>query len=279
MVSSLNGILMPGGSNSLTHSDYAQAADFLIEAAIEANKNGTHFPMWGTCLSFQKLIAYFTGNNIAWMSYCDIENIALNLKSVEANSRIFGNWSSENTKIMNILKVSPVTANYHKWCLNVTEFNGIANITNNFKIVSTNDFGGHHFVSTIEHTKYPFYGSAWHPEKNQFEFVVNAHKGNISHSFEAVQVSQFLANFLVFEARKNTNHFKNKLEEGKHLIYNYNGQYRVYTGMDEKAVFEEEYRFPLHFSGFSGKSSATHLCEWTSMLLVFLCFRLSVSFI
>ncbi|XP_017491329.1 PREDICTED: gamma-glutamyl hydrolase-like, partial [Rhagoletis zephyria] len=135
MVSSLNGILMPGGSNSVTHSDFAQAADYLIEAAVQANTNGTHFPLWGTCLSFQKLISHFTGNNVAWMSFCDIENVALNLDidSKQLSQYKLFSWAAESGRIVEILNRSPVTANYHKWCLNVTEFENNKNISDNFR--------------------------------------------------------------------------------------------------------------------------------------------------
>ena len=167
---------------------------------------------------------------------------------------------------MQILKDNPVTANYHKWCLNITQYDENKNISDNFWLVSRNIYVGHEFVSTIEHKKYPFYGSAYHPEKNQFEFVVNANKGNISHDWNAIQVGQYFGNFLVNEARLNWNHFKNKLEESNHLIYNFNG-YRYYTGKDKNAVFEEEYRFP---SDFSGKNSAiaTHQQTWLVSALI-----------
>lgn len=103
MVSNLNGILMPGGGNSITKSDFARAADHLIESSIAANLNGTYFPIWGTCLSFQKLIAYFDGNSQNWMSYCDIENISLNLDVADKmgkESRIF----NENEDSAQIIK-------------------------------------------------------------------------------------------------------------------------------------------------------------------------------
>lgn len=148
----------------------------------------------------------------------------------------------------------------------MTQYTNNVNISSNFLAVSTNIFKSNHFVSTIEHRKYPFYGSAWHPEKNQFEFIVNALKGNLSHNSNAVLVSQFFANFLVNEARKNVNHFKDNLEEANHLFYNYNA-YRVYTGRDEEsATFEEEYQFPLHFSGLG---NGTHQLQtaWSVGLL------------
>ena len=149
----------------------------------------------------------------------------------------------------------------------MTEYHKNPKINGHFLMLSTNTYGSHQFVSTIEHKKYPFYGSAWHPEKNQFEFVVNEHKGNISHDWNAIQVGQYFGNFLVNEARRNTHHFKNKLDESNHLIYNYNG-YRHYTGKEANASFEEEYRFPLHFSGGAHSHHTVWSVCFVSALLV-----------
>ena len=42
--------------------------------------------------------------------------------------------------------------------------------------------------------KYPFYGTQWHPEKNQFEWTsLEA----LNHSREAVLIAQYVANFFV----------------------------------------------------------------------------------
>lgn len=116
-------------------------------------------------------------------------------------------------------------------------------MANDYNLISTNTFKNYTFVSTIEHKKYPIYAVQWHPEKNQFEFVIGPTVGNITHDRYAVQVGQYFANFLVNEARKNSHHFPNKKDEIDSLIYNYN-QYRKYTGKEEHASFEEKFIFP-----------------------------------
>ena len=110
--------------------------------------------------------------------------------------------------------------------------------------MSTNQYGGANFVSTIEHKKYPIYSTIWHPEKNQFEWVLSATMGHINHDFNAIQVGQYFGNFLVNEARKNLQHFANKTEEAESLIYNFN-QYKVYTGKEPGGFSQEIYKFPI----------------------------------
>jgi gamma-glutamyl hydrolase len=66
---------------------------------------------------------------------------------------------------------------------------------------------GQVFVSTMEARNYPFYGTQWHPEKNNFEWSQNADYSNIPHSPNAVLASQATASFFVSEARKSTHVF------------------------------------------------------------------------
>ena len=96
--------------------------------------------------------------------------------------------------------------------------------------------------SSLEHKRYPIYSTQWHPEKNQFEWVVCHGVGHINHDFDAIQVGQYFGNFLGNEARKNGLHFANKTEEADALIYNYS-QYKLYTGRTRG--YEEIYKFPM----------------------------------
>jgi gamma-glutamyl hydrolase len=96
------------------------------------------------------------------------------------------------------------------------------------------------FISTIEAKNYPIYGVQWHPEKNQFEFVLNKKHSNTPHQYNAVIISQYMANFFVNESRKNDNRFPNILQESQALIYNYNPQY---SGQKPDASFEQIYVF------------------------------------
>ena len=117
-----------------------------------------------------------------------------------------------------------------------------------FTLINTNKYGGVHFVSTMEHKVYPLYGSQWHPEKSQFEWVDSPaiEVGNISHHFDAIQVGQYFGNFLVNEARRNGQHFANKTEEAEALIYNYH-HYLTYAGKTGNSSFVETYVLPVEF--------------------------------
>ena len=125
-------------------------------------------------------------------------------------------------------------------------FQKTKNLTDQFTVVSTNTYHGVHFVSTMEHKKYPLYASQWHPEKNQFEWVVCHGVGHINHDFDAIQVGQYFGNFLVNEARRNGQHFANKTEEAEALIYNYH-HYLTYAGKTGNSSFVETYVLPVEF--------------------------------
>jgi gamma-glutamyl hydrolase len=135
-----------------------------------------------------------------------------------------------------------VTVNYHVQCLTRTNFTE-SKLNEFFNILSTNKDRMDHnltFISTMEAKKYPIYGVQWHPEKNQFEFVLNAKHQNTPHHYNAIIISQYMANFFVNESRRNNNRFPDILQESQALIYNYNPQY---SGQKSGATFEQIYVF------------------------------------
>jgi len=46
-LSKLDGVLFPGGDG-----DYSDFGRFVWNKVLEINDNGTHMPMWGTCMGF-----------------------------------------------------------------------------------------------------------------------------------------------------------------------------------------------------------------------------------
>ena len=88
-----------------------------------------------------------------------------------------------------------------------------------YNILSTSfDRNNTEYVSLIEAKNYPIYGSQFHPEKNIFEWHASA---AFPHSQEAVQVTTYLAQFFMHEARKNFNTFGSEEELKPYLIYNW----------------------------------------------------------
>ncbi|XP_041045515.1 gamma-glutamyl hydrolase [Carcharodon carcharias] len=213
---SINGLLIPGGGANLLTSNFSKNAALFYKLALQANDHGTHFPVWGTCLGFEELTVLTSGKKL--LIATNTSNVPLPLKFTKdmLDSRMFKNFPVD---LMKALAAEPLTANSHHWSLSVKNFTSNAELRNFYKILTTNvDSWGIEFVSTIEARNYPIYGVQWHPEKNLFEWC---RKKKIPHSPNAVELSLFLAEFFVNEARKNWHQFSDETEEENALIYNY----------------------------------------------------------
>lgn len=129
-----------------------------------------------------------------------------------------------------------MTYNFHRYCFSVEKLKEV-DFCNKWRIISTNrDVNNFKFVSSIESKIYPFYGVQFHPEKNSFEFKVDH---GISHTTNAVKVTQYFSNFFVSECRKNNQSFKDWEIEHKYLIYNYNP---VFTAL-KNSTYQQLYMF------------------------------------
>ncbi|XP_072234829.1 gamma-glutamyl hydrolase [Leuresthes tenuis] len=231
LFNSINGILYPGGGVSIISSGYERAAKIFYELAIEANKKGDYFPVWGTCLGFEQL-TYLTSGKLS-LSHTNTSGVALPLNFTEdvKGSRMFKGFPAE---LMAALASEPLTENSHQWSLATLTYNTNEELKNFYKVLSKNTDGNTEFVSTFEAYDYPIYGTQWHPEKNAFEWT----RPYIPHSPSAVKTTFYMAEFFVSEARRSFHRFKSVEEENKALIYNYNP---VYTGA--KSAFEQIYLF------------------------------------
>jgi len=233
----LNGLLFPGGGASLAlNSSYFQASQFMWNLAMNANRKGDHFPIWGTCLGFQ-LISVLVGNESVLTSGFDSENypIALTFTANATQSRLF-DTSTCPSYVYNALGTKPITMNNHQDGVTPAAFVFSSAMTSFYRMMSTNvDRKGREFVSTIEGLNMPVYGTQWHPEKNLYEWNYDE---QIPHSLEAVLSAQYVADFFVNEARQNTHQFSQEVLD-ELLIYNFNA---VFTGsLKRKSDFEQTY--------------------------------------
>ncbi|XP_059183291.1 gamma-glutamyl hydrolase-like [Centropristis striata] len=231
LFNSINGIFYPGGAANITSSGYQKAAKIFYELAIEANKKGDYFPVWGTCLGYEQLTVLTSGKNLLSRTNTSDVSYHLDFTDEAKDSRMFKGFPAE---LMEALASEPLTANAHKWSVTVSDFMANEELNNFYKVLSTNTDGKIEFVSTVEAYDFPIYGTLWHPEKTPFEWG----RPYISHSLSAVQSAFYIAEFFVNEARKNFHRFESDEEESKALIYNYNP---VYTG--PKSTFEQRYYF------------------------------------
>ncbi|XP_054863098.1 gamma-glutamyl hydrolase isoform X2 [Amphiprion ocellaris] len=192
LFNSINGILYPGGGVSIISSGYERAAKIFYELAIEANKRGDYFPVWGTCLGFEQL-TYLTSGKVT-LSHTNTSGVALplNFTNETKDSRMFKGFPAE---LMKDLASEPLTENSHQWSLATLTYNTSEELQKFYKVLSTNTDGQTEFVSTVEAYDYPIYGTQWHPEKNAFEWT----KPYIPHSPSAVKTTFYMAEFFVNE--------------------------------------------------------------------------------
>ncbi|XP_018572899.1 gamma-glutamyl hydrolase B-like [Anoplophora glabripennis] len=229
-----NGILFPGGGTYFNETKgYGKAAKQIYQIALEANKKGIYYPIWGCCLGMQVLPFAQLGVDIRVDCLLKNTSVPLNFKKTSSKSRLFSNAPKN---ILELLSSQNLTFNEHRYCLTQTVLkkNGILN---DWQILATNeDVNKLKFISAMESVNYPIYGVQFHPEKNPFEFE----KKGVPHSKEAVDVSLYFASFFVEESKKNNNTFPSEELEKKSLIYNYNPRY---TGISVKSPYEQVYIF------------------------------------
>ncbi|XP_072460775.1 gamma-glutamyl hydrolase [Notamacropus eugenii] len=229
---SINGILFPGGGVNLQTSDYSYVARLFYNKALQANKKGDYFPIWGTCLGFEELTVLTSGKLL--LTVTDTKGIALPLNFTEAvtESRMFQNIPKD---VLEALATEPITSNFHTWSLSLKNFTTNKKLSEFYKVLSTNTYKDIEFISTVEANDYPIYGVQWHPEKSIFEWK---NLTGLVHSPMAIKSSFYMAYFFVNEARKSHHHFASEEEAAEELIYNYTP---VFTG--NKTLFEQCYFF------------------------------------
>lgn len=212
----LNGLFFPGGGADLTRkSKFGSNAEYLFKKAVKANDAGIYFPIWGTCLGFELIhvIAADFADDVL-TSIQDESAVTRSLNFTQYASRMFAGLPLHLK--MYSLYDTPYYYN-HQWCVRDRTYTQYPALDKFFhRIAHSQNQKGDQFLAAVEGKKYPFYGTQFHPEKNNFEFRVHS-----DHGKQACEITQFLANFFLNEARKNNQMFK-QIDLDALLIWNTN---------------------------------------------------------
>lgn len=232
LFNSINGILLPGGAADITSSSYQRAAKIFYELAIDANKRGDYFPIWGTCLGFEQLSLLTSNETTLSRTNTTGLPMVLNFTQDAAGSKLFKDFLPET---LQDLATEPMTVNIHKWSVAMKTYNGNEDLKKFYKVLSTNWDETTEFISTVEAYHYPIYGTQWHPEKNTFEWRMPY----VPHTPSSIRAMSYMAQFFVNEARKNFHKFSSREEKDKALIHNY-----CPVIGPPHSVFDQIYYFP-----------------------------------
>ncbi|KAG4971722.1 hypothetical protein JHK85_038143 [Glycine max] len=200
----VNGVLFTGGwaKSGL----YFETVTKIFKKILEKNDAGDHFPLFATCLGFELITMIISQDNNILEEF-SASNQASTLQFVEnANigESVFQRFPPE------------LLGKMSTDCL----------VMQNHRV----------YVSTVRSQNYPVTGFQWHPEKNAFEWG----SPRIPHTEDAIQITQYVANFLVSEARKSLNRPVAQ-ELLDNLIYNYSPTYcgKAGKGYDEVYIFAQ----------------------------------------
>jgi hypothetical protein len=249
----LNGFVFTGGAQDLTIGNssnltqYATTINTILQWSIEATLNGSYTPVWGTCMGFQ-YISYLISNDYnVVINMPGISDVALELQWNTTNypqSRTFNGFPSDLYTDVTTEDLVYFDADYTTdpaaWSTNANLSEWLVPVA-----YSTNAEGTQ-FVSYIEGavvngSAIPIYASQFHPEKVTFEWD---NITNIPHSFDAIRVEQWLANFFVNETRSNHNQFPNETYAAQFVIENFN------TTILVESQFQQIYFFQnVNFTG------------------------------
>jgi len=232
----LNGVLFTGGLGHRTDN-----FSFVLNYAIELNKKGDYFPVWGTCLGSEWILEV-VGELKSLAKQFDSENIPLPLHFTDYGRESCRIFKSAPKELMKIYAHENVAFNHHQSVIKPTTFHDNHHIANFFHVISTSkDRVGVEFVSMYESKHFPIYGSQWHPEKNMYEFGKNKNgewMENIPHTKNARWAAQWVVDFFVDECRKSSHKFSSLQEEDAALIYSYPVTKTTTTAYEQTYVFK-----------------------------------------
>jgi len=174
ILANIQGFVFPGGGATLfddfnNPSPYHKRVKYVVDFAKKKNDGGVHWPIYATCLGFESLTIIMAGNDPTVMQ-CDFDDNGSH--KVVPNDNMYDShfWSSlGKSNIDKVFGLGNIYFSHHcgftpEKLKGSSAFMAEAEITS----VSANDQGAM-FVANVESKAYPFYGSQWHAEKNQFE--------------------------------------------------------------------------------------------------------------
>jgi hypothetical protein len=136
ILSKVNGVLFTGGGQefNIKHK-WTANADHILKFAMEQNKKGNPYPIWGTCLGFE-LLAYLTsGYDSKVLSPVRGESAVKNTIKIVGSSYLYGDVTP-NLKY-ELENGQGIVYFNHVWALSSSYFHGSTYLKDFWRLVST----------------------------------------------------------------------------------------------------------------------------------------------
>lgn len=260
----INGLVIPGGAANFINqhkckfikkiikvkkkykkycaSRFMKTVNFILKEAIIMNENNIFFPIWGTCLGFEVILVSLSKQTLPRRK----------INSLNHSQNVF--WEKINSKYFIRMNKSDLNNMQNKKILFYNHIYGILPedimknkyLKDSINIIATTKMDDNtKFVSIFEHSKYPFIGVQFHPEKIQFEHKVFLNKID---DFKSINISYNMSILFAKLVLKNNNYFDNERVLQALLIYNY----PIYKN---GGSYEQIYTFPRNFELYNLKNN------------------------
>ena len=153
--------LLPGWPNN---PDFVRLVNTFLSMAVEANKVGDFFPVFGVCLGFQMLLQHLGElGALESMNSRELDKqTMLRFHPEHSESRVLQNAETHQVDYMKN-RFRPFLN--HNYGISLKRFMSTPTLSASFRIISTSrDRKGTEYVSMVEGRSLPFYGSQFHPE-------------------------------------------------------------------------------------------------------------------
>ena len=159
-----------------TENQWTSNIMYIINYANKQNDKGNPFPIWSTCLGYEAIMYLFSNrrDNMTTLTKVNGQRgLPGNLTIKNSNSPLIKSLSAQELKEVTTGK--GLLWFHHTWAVTLKTYQDTPSINNFWKLVSTSvTEDGVEFVSTVEAFNYPYFGTQYHPEKNSFEWRIDA---------------------------------------------------------------------------------------------------------
>lgn len=246
LMSRLNGMLFPGGSNPTDPTQgFGKAAYTVFKMAVTRK-----IPIYGTCQGHEQILRFvaFEGSEASPLGHFPSEGYALPLGfTADAVSTTF--YKALSQDMIQDLTSFNLTINLHNYGVGLAKWSQSKALTDSFHVIATSvDTESKNFVALTQHKSLPIVTAQFHIEKNAYEFQQGHYDGTDDtgaaavHGMQGVRIAQHFAAWLVDEARK-TPFMWSPSSLDDWIIWNWQ---QTFSHKELGTAWEQQYSFPPH---------------------------------